>query len=316
MVKVSQTLSRSVNEQARSLDQWDQRYNQISSGEFSGTTEMVDFEDLMLAREMMTSQVEQRASPPEGFVAFSIPSVPNQIVHLDEKREQNRVGLMWSGTRYHAMTERASHIVVVTMRQQMLFGALDELEMKCPKTGSIAVGNVSALFERLDGLLALIKAKPEILSDDAFCRRTVGYIVAQCARAISQDGSPLDSKSSWRIDRKRIVRASCDAADEAGVERATLALMQRTCRVSPRILQYAFQEVLGISPLRWLKLARLNKARRDLESNAFTSVTDAALCSSFNHLGRFSTSYRMLFGESPNQTLQKFQGCVAELPAM
>ncbi len=316
MAKITRALSNSVNEQARSLKQWDQRYNQISSGEFSGSTTFLEFEGLTLARETMTLQVEQRASPPEGFVAFSVPSVANQIVHLDGESERDRVGLMWSGTRYHAMTERGSQIVVVTMKERMLLAALDELETKLSRTGTIAVNNVSILFRQLNDVLAAISTRPEVLFDEAFCRQTERYVVQQCAQAISYESESPFTRYSWQIDRKKIVRESCNAADEAGIERATLAIMQESCKVSPRILQYAFQEVLGISPSRWLKLAKLNKARRDIEDKRFSTVTEAALSCSFNHLGRFSTSYRFLFGESPTKTLQNLRDCLSKSPAM
>ena len=35
------------------------------------------------------------------------------------------------------------------------------------------------------------------------------------------------------------------------------------------------------------------------------SVTEAAYFCGFNHLGRFATEYRQLFGESPGQTLNQ-----------
>jgi AraC family ethanolamine operon transcriptional activator len=75
--------------------------------------------------------------------------------------------------------------------------------------------------------------------------------------------------------------------------------------VSERTLEYAFRELVGVTPVRYLKLRRLNQVRRALrapEAGA-RSVTEIALRAGFYDLGRFAGEYRALFGELPSQTL-------------
>ncbi len=72
--------------------------------------------------------------------------------------------------------------------------------------------------------------------------------------------------------------------------------------VSERWLRKSFLRVYGVSAMRLLRLRRLHLARRTLLENA-TSVTEVATSHGFFDLGRFSTSYRALFGESPSTTL-------------
>nr|WP_258700568.1 helix-turn-helix domain-containing protein [Pseudomonas sp. B21-015] len=67
----------------------------------------------------------------------------------------------------------------------------------------------------------------------------------------------------------------------------------------------------GMSPTHWLRLRRLNSARRELLSRTAsdTTVAQVAMHWSFWHLGRFSSSYRALFQELPSQTLaRKYSG--------
>jgi AraC family ethanolamine operon transcriptional activator len=75
--------------------------------------------------------------------------------------------------------------------------------------------------------------------------------------------------------------------------------------VSERTLEYAFREQLGMSPVRYLKVRRLNRVRRDLldPEPGPTSVTETALRWGFFDLGRFAGEYRSLFGELPSGTL-------------
>ena len=73
--------------------------------------------------------------------------------------------------------------------------------------------------------------------------------------------------------------------------------------VSRRELEYAFQTAFGESPRAFLESLRMTAVRRALvRSGGGRSVTDVALACGFSHLGRFSTRYRALFGESPSET--------------
>ena len=77
--------------------------------------------------------------------------------------------------------------------------------------------------------------------------------------------------------------------------------------ISERWLREAFHAVYGTSPMRMLRLRRLNQVHRALLSDlpAASSVTEVAMSYGFFDLGRFAASYREIFGESPSATLQK-----------
>ncbi|MFM2405204.1 MAG: hypothetical protein RL223_3084 [Pseudomonadota bacterium] len=75
---------------------------------------------------------------------------------------------------------------------------------------------------------------------------------------------------------------------------------------SPRTLAYAFDQVLGLSPMQYLRTLRLNLARRALvRRRADESIYDIATRHGFWHFGRFSGDYRRQFGQSPSQTPQR-----------
>ncbi|MGQ4598403.1 AraC-like ligand-binding domain-containing protein [Nocardia sp. R6R-6] len=78
--------------------------------------------------------------------------------------------------------------------------------------------------------------------------------------------------------------------------------------VTVRALQKGFHDLLGCSPMAYLREIRLNRAREALinaDPGSGASVTDIALTWGFMHLGRFSVEYRRRFGESPSQTLRR-----------
>ena len=74
-----------------------------------------------------------------------------------------------------------------------------------------------------------------------------------------------------------------------------------------RTLRMACQEHLGMGPIRYLALRRMNLVRRALlrAGSSTTTVTRIATDHGFWELGRFSVNYRALFGETPSETLRR-----------
>ena len=83
-----------------------------------------------------------------------------------------------------------------------------------------------------------------------------------------------------------------------------LAEVCQAVGVSQRALQVAFAEGLGISPMRYLKLRRLQAVRERLMRTSVDemTVTLAAREAGFVDLSRFSRDYRNLFGHLPSET--------------
>jgi len=74
-----------------------------------------------------------------------------------------------------------------------------------------------------------------------------------------------------------------------------------------RTLNLCCQEYLGMSPIHYLRLRRLqmaNKALRDAVPG-IDRVTDIALRHGFSELGRFAWAYHRMFGETPSVTLAR-----------
>lgn len=79
----------------------------------------------------------------------------------------------------------------------------------------------------------------------------------------------------------------------------------RALGVARRALQYSFQDVLDINPVTYLRLLRLNGARRDL-LNAHdkpVNVQDILARWGFWHASRFSAEYKKMYNELPSRTL-------------
>ena len=103
----------------------------------------------------------------------------------------------------------------------------------------------------------------------------------------------------------RVPRSALDAVVEAmetAPDRAySLSDLSTLSGLSARSLQYAFQERYGVSPMRYLRRVRLDRAREDLRRGN-GSVAEIASYWGFSNLGRFARAYQQQFGEFPSVT--------------
>src|SRR5262249_60878952 len=84
----------------------------------------------------------------------------------------------------------------------------------------------------------------------------------------------------------------------------TIAVLVAGSGVPGRTLFQNFQAFKGVSPIRYVRDQRFDRARRALFSAApGDTVTTIALRWGFAHMGRFAVEYRRRFGERPSATL-------------
>jgi AraC-like DNA-binding protein len=84
----------------------------------------------------------------------------------------------------------------------------------------------------------------------------------------------------------------------------------KAAEVSERTLEYAFKEVLGLTPVNFLVRLRLHRARQSLlaATQGSSTVSAEALKWGFWHFGEFSRAYKECFEELPSDTLRRAPG--------
>lgn len=106
--------------------------------------------------------------------------------------------------------------------------------------------------------------------------------------------------------RPRTVKRALDAIQERPGHPFTAGDLAAIAGVGVRVLQDAFKQHVGMSPMTYLRRFRLDGVHRELSNGDpwRTTVSDVAARWGFAHLGRFAGDYRRRFGESPSQTLR------------
>lgn len=104
-----------------------------------------------------------------------------------------------------------------------------------------------------------------------------------------------------------IVKAAEDYAMNRVGEPCSVTDLCRATGVSQRTLEYAFRDVMGLSPVAYLIRLRLHRVRQGLLKGTpgTTTVSAEAANGGFWHFGDFSRAYQECFGELPSHTLRR-----------
>lgn len=277
-----------LDEQIRSTPGWQQHYQQMSPGVFQGhlrTLEVVG--EVQVFEERLNTRVEQHFAAPRGALVFSFDTAENALYLLDEQCENCWI----TPPDYRELAVvfdapfLASHGLAPASLARWRMAPLVSTQARVFSgwLGSTLRGDVAAFDDATLGR--------QLLEDCLF--------VLECSLPQATTAPrPLDRQL---VNRIMEVAASDPHAEFSAPQLANLA------GVPLARMQQAFRAFTGLAPTQWLRLRRLNMARRDLMQArpASTTVAEVAMRWSFWHLGRFAGSYQALFGELPSQTLAR-----------
>jgi len=280
-----------VAEQIRATPGWVQHYQQMSPGHFAGQVRYLDLQGVQIYEECMNTRVEQNFSAPPGSLAFCFDGSDNALYMLNGESRNTWI-----------TPENYREVAVVFGPQFVQRHGLDVAKLEGLFMAPLTCQQ-NALFTRwLSGTLTRLATVIDPISRDALTQQLLDDCLFILDNAcVCLDRSSLQRRSEERRLMARIGEWAADAPDET----INLLELAQIAGVPLRQLQQGFKTYTGMSPAQWLRLRRLNGARRELLSSAGSTVAEVAMNWSFWHLGRFSNSYRALFKELPSETLKR-----------
>lgn len=104
---------------------------------------------------------------------------------------------------------------------------------------------------------------------------------------------------------KTSLQRATELIHDAASEALTLGSIAYVAGVSGRALQLAFRKEYGMTPMKYLKNVRLDRAAKALRTAGpqGLTVSEVARGLGFTHMGRFSAAYAARHGELPSETL-------------
>jgi len=129
-------------------------------------------------------------------------------------------------------------------------------------------------------------------------------IPARLVRLLANNPSTM----SQRLDgsRVRAIQRAREYIETSADQAPSVQDVSRVAGVSRRTLNYAFRELVGVTPMRYIQATRLDGARKELQRKGPSAkIADVANTWGFWHMGQFAADYRRQFGELPSDTLQR-----------
>jgi AraC family transcriptional regulator, ethanolamine operon transcriptional activator len=171
------------------------------------------------------------------------------------------------------------------------------------------VAMVRRLFDWGIRLVHTAALQPSLFNDRKEVRAAaqvemVETLLATLGLSTDFNPSPTDQVNQ---SQSFIVKAAEDYALSHTDDRVYVGDLCRAAATSERALEYAFKNIMGLTPMAYLTRLRLHRVRRALlaATHGSATVSSLALDWGFWHFGDFSRAYRECFGELPSETLRR-----------
>jgi AraC-like DNA-binding protein len=248
-----------------------------------------------------------------SFVTFPAHSGPLPIWGGTESRP-GEIVFHGRGERLHQSTPGSFVWNVIALDPQQLeqYGqALSGKPFTLPSEGKIlrpSPRDVARLRRLHAQVCRLAETKPKLLAHTEVARAIEQGLIqtlVACltAASVRADGPTKRRRASIMIRFEEVL------AEHLGEPLHTTELCERI-GVTERTLRSCCAEFLGMSPIRYVLLRRLSRARVVLRDAAPDGANFLELVRGFGltELGRFETAYRAAFSETPLTTLQRAPG--------
>lgn len=292
-------------EHAQSLDpDWTTHYLQLAPGEFSGGLYEARFGDVTIGLEHYNLPMEEMFCAPYETLFFV--GAETSAETFCESRPLSR------SLNFLCTWDRLLHFVVqghysgfyVAVEAATADALLHDRDWRdtLRKHGMVEFRGTGAQEIRR-GVASLLGHARDSSDPDE-----VASLAEDVALATARLMNPLKAgePGMHASTRSYIYRKARDHMLDRLDKSVAIADICRDLRVSQRTLEYAFKDIVGIGPKRYLTLQRLNRVRAEIvRHGGELSIIEASERWGFNHASRFAESYRRQFIELPSQTCER-----------
>ena len=299
-----------------SVEVVDQDIVSLGAADFQAKRVTVPFEDSCLMYQWTNSRLRSRSQVHQDFYFCTVLG-PKAHGSLDGAELQPYAMMMaGSGAQGEIIVDRDYESVGLLVPPNVLDEQLSlrgrSIDFVIPDGAEVWHPDAECAREHFELGVRIADAAektPEVFNDSHWARygAQVEFIDSLLATIEScSEDEQVDTDKKGKSYSK-IVKTCEDFTLNLDGRRPYMSELCAAAYVSERTLQYAFQDIMGMSPLTYLNRLRLHRARDELRKAKpdSTTVTDVALNWGFWHFGEFSRAYKNCFGELPSGTLKE-----------
>lgn len=292
---------------------WNVEFSQLSAGDFKAIGSSVTLDCLSIVRFTIDQTTQHVVSPPHGSTAIMLPGAGSRSaftlgrqIALGECVSVPNNGRLVAITRDHYVAVALAVDDAVWSKQAHW---LDPRALAARRSARVETPGpewIARTEATVDWIVTAMQTHPQAAS-----RAEVrGSLADQMLLALSNLGNP-ETAAHYSRDARAHQRLAVERAREyiqaKLSEPLRLSDLCSHARIQARSLEYGFREIVGLSPIAYVKRLRLNAVRRSLSHRmpSERSITEIAMDQGFWHLSQFAIDYRKLFGELPSVTRKR-----------
>ena len=289
-----------VTEHALSLAGWQQEFDQVQEGRFSGDIVDIAGEQIRLVRESANLAISQSMQfpPHQWHLVIPIHWPNNSIYRSDTVTVLPRCEQFWSVASAH-------YDLMVVSVDRSRYGWLerDDQRLRTLEVPTQCLVAVRQQWQAMTNYLRMEQANLE--PTPALQRVLLQQVEEGIDLLLNNDIRSLKHDEECYRTRRYIVDRCHTLTKAQAEDPPSIMTLCNQLNISRRTLQYSFQAETGQSPVHYLRALRLNAVRRSLLQEPWLGVADAAALQGFFHHSYFSREYCRLFKELPSDTRKR-----------
>jgi AraC family ethanolamine operon transcriptional activator len=296
-----------VDEQAHNLTSWQQIYDQTSNGQFYGCIEGINYPDSHLFKEFTLRALRQQCNIAPDSIWLGIPALSSDSKINGLQVESHQFMCRGSDCDFELITPEEFTIYGVVINRDMLFSMAEIQGIKLKHSMTQDNARQVVIPAVLNQARLTIE---QLISHNGLglCTQLQQDILSTLVLTLLVDNQANQHIAPSYHHRFDVVEKVKDYIHQHPHQAITITQLCEHTHVSRRTLQYSFESILGINPLRFLRLTRLNNVRRELKKPLQDKpIAVIAANWGFWHHGQFTKDYTQLFAENPSQTRNRFQ---------
>jgi len=297
-----------LEQQAESLTNWLQEYDQMSAGVFSGRVDKLSNKNLHIFSEYTSRALHQHCQIWPDAIWFGIPSEKSESMRINgENLSANALATKVGDESFELDTPEDFNIYGIVLESSFLnqiadFQGIELRELEVFKTPVLDVDS-----NRLASLKYCLNEIIASNTSNMASNIKEDILISSLLQTIPKKTQYKKHLPSYK-HRKQVVERVKNYIHTRQNLPVTITELCQIAFVSRRTLQYSFESILGYTPLHFIRMTRLNQVRRALKNAPKDStVTEIAEFWGFTHAGQFGSDYKKLFGELPSKTLCRFK---------
>lgn len=306
-------VSTDADDHARNLSRWHQEYDQFSAGMFAGKIAELWLPDLQLFIESTSQALHQTCVAWPDALWFGIPVSRQETAFIGAAEiPYDAVAIRPGGTEFELWTPVDFDILGIVVQEEAFARYAQDVEhvdgyslLRQYKVAGVDPQAKQRIGRALLDLLYRVDM-PQPGHDTASTHQILqDQVLMHLVSLLMTASAPESRVTTTFLNRRRIVKKVREYVLEHPDENVSIPQLCRMLHVSRRTLQYCFKDVVGMSPVAYLRTVRLNEVRRRLFfGGRYGQVTEVAMSWGFRHLSQFSIDYQKLFGVLPSETVR------------